>query len=338
MKRVRVGVIGCGYIADAAHIPNILSTPEAKLVAISDTNEDVLDKISKKYAIEKCFPDYKMMLELPEIDALVVSTPSSTHAQIAIDAANAGKHIFVEKPMAPNLKDAIAMVEAADKNNVKLMIGYQSRFLPNHIRAKKIIRKGEIGDVFYAEFHSETLIVKPEEGALVDYSVHLIDLMCWYFDDLKIRKVGALLHAIKNYEKDTEATILVQFENGIIGRVGAFWLDSWKSWAATDRHIQILGTKGKIITDFTGPTFSLYKDSSLISRIKGIHKIMPEYTVNKNIPFTDLAYRKEIENFIECILKNNEPAVTGKDGLKVMEIVEAARASAAEGKFIEVHQ
>jgi predicted dehydrogenase len=337
MKRVGIGIIGCGYIADAAHIPNILSMPEAKIIAIADNKQEIIDKISNKYAIQRSYTDYRQMLENPEVDAVIISTPSNTHARIAIDAANAGKHIFVEKPMAPDLKDAYEMVEASNKNNVKLMIGYQSRFLPNHIRAKKIIQKGELGDIFYSEFHSETLISKPEDGVLVDYGVHLIDLMCWYFDNLKVKKVGALMHSIKDYQKETEVTITVQFDNGMIGRIGAFWLDSWKSWAATDRHIQIIGTKGKILTDFTGPTFSLYKDGSLLSRIKGINKIMPEYTVNKNIPFTEMAYRKEMENFIESILKNKEPYVTGNDGIKVMKIVDTARASAAESRFIEVN-
>lgn len=241
MRRVNVAVIGCGFIAETAHLPNLLSTSKAKLVALCDVNEDRLKKLGSKFGVAKLYNDYMKVAESHDVDAVVICTPTASHAEVAKAVAESGKHIFVEKPLANSFEQAKNVVETAQRSKAKLMVGYQMRFLPNHKKVKEMIRQDVIGEPFYAEAYSETLIIKPEVGILLDYGTHLINILQWYFDKTRIEKVAALLHTSdRKYATETEATLSLKFANGMIGRIGVFWLSNYKSWEATDRYVKIL--------------------------------------------------------------------------------------------------
>lgn len=336
MKRVNVAVIGCGFIGETAHIPNLLTIPEAKLTTLCDIDRKKVNEFGAKFNVSDRCNDFRDIPKKKEIDAVVICTPTPTHAEIALVAAEAGKHVFVEKPMSMSSSEDDIIIKAAEKNGVKLMVGYQMRFLPNHQKAKEIMSKGELGDVLYAEAHSETLTIKPSDGILVDYGIHFIDLLSWYFDNARIASVAALLHSSGDCETETEAALILKFTNGLIGRIGVFWLPKYQSWEAVDRYIKILGTKGKIITEQSGPTITLYKEGSLLSRIKGPHTIMPRFALNPNIPLSEMAYRKELEHFFDCIIKDKEPAVSGYEDRMALKVVEAAKESFRQGTFVEV--
>lgn len=337
MKRVNVAVVGCGFIAETAHIPNLLMIPKARLVAFCDIDRERLNAIGAKFSIEKLFVDFREVVDNAEVDAVIVCTPTATHAEIAEVAVKAGKHVFVEKPLATSYSQGKAVVEAAEKGGCRLAVGYQMRFLPNHQRVKKMMHRGEIGEPFYAEAHGETLIIKPNDGILLDYGTHLIDVLRWYFDDSPVEKVAALIRAADTkYKAETEAALILKFANGVIGRIGAFWLSSYRSWEATERYVKILGTRGKVITDLNGPTITLYKEGSLISRVKGPHKIMPKFAMNPYIPLTEIAYRRELEHFIDGIIGGRSPSVSGREDLVTLRIVEAAKQSSKDGSFVEI--
>jgi predicted dehydrogenase len=307
MKRVNVAVIGCGFIAETTHIPNLFTIPEAKLTTICDVDQKKLNIIGDKFNVKDRCTDFREVVKKKDIDAVVICTPTPTHAEIALAAAEAEKHIFVEKPMSTSSSLDDVIIKSAEKHGVKLMVGYQMRFLPNHQKAKEIVRRGEIGDVLYAEAHSETLIIKPSDGILLDYSTHFIDLLRWYFDNVRIKSIAALLRSSENFSNETEATLILEFANGVIGRIGVFWLSKYQSWEAVDRYIKILGKRGKVVTEQSGPTITLYKEGSLLSRVMGPHKIMPRYALHPNVPLSDIAYRKELEHFISCIIKDESP-------------------------------
>lgn len=338
MKRVSVAVIGCGFIAETAHIPNLHTNPKSRLVALCDVNKERLNAIGAKFNVERLFVDFNDVVRNEEVDAILVCTPITSHAEIAKAAVDAGKHVFVEKPLAANYLQGKAVVEAAEKSGVKLMVGYQMRFLPNHRKVKGIMRKGEIGEPFYAEAHGETLLIKPDDGILLDYATHLINLIQWYFDNTHVEKVAALLHTTGNKcTTETEVTLILRFANGLVGRLGAFWLSDYKSWEATDRYFKILGTKGKVVTDLNGPTITLYKEGSFMSRVRGPYKIMPRFALNPHVPLTEIAYRRELVHFLDSILKDRNPSTSGREDLVTLKIVEAARQSFQNGSFVEVN-
>ena len=338
MKRVKVGVIGCGGIAEKAHIPNLLVDPNSRLEALVDTNEDRLQMMQQKFSFpkDKCFTDYKEVLALKDIEAVVIATPAQTHGKIVLEGVEAGKHVFVEKPLSATSVEAQAIVESASKASVKVMVGYQHRFVASHRIAKRYIRAGKIGDPFFGEVHSESLIVKPEEGILLDYGVHLIDLLCWYFDNAKVEEVAALSYIGAEGGKEKHAVMLMRFSNNMLGRIGAFFLENYSSWSASDRYVKILGTKGKLIADLTGPTVTFYKEGSLLSRLRGPHKFMPRGALLENLPLTEAAYRSELTDFLQSIIKDRKPSVDAEQGLVVQKILEAVQQSIKEKRFVRV--
>src|ERR1700709_2511441 len=141
---VQYGVIGCGAIAQRRHIPECIANPESKLVALADPVAERVAELAAKYGV-KAYADYQDMLKNPDVDAVVVAGPNSLHAQQSIDALNAGKHVLCETPMATTRDDAKAMLDAAKKSGKFLMIGLNQRLMPPHIKAKKILERGELG-------------------------------------------------------------------------------------------------------------------------------------------------------------------------------------------------
>ena len=141
MGRVNLAVIGCGFIAETAHIPNAIGMPEARLVAVADVNEERLKVVEQKFGIKEYHLDYHEVLFRPDVDAVLVCTPTSTHAQIAVEATGEGKHVFIEKPMTTNSAEAERVVEAVRESGVKFMVGMNYRFIPSHRIAKRFIRE-----------------------------------------------------------------------------------------------------------------------------------------------------------------------------------------------------
>jgi len=334
-----MAVIGCGEIAERAHIPNILVEPLARLEAVSDISENRLQVIQERFNLSKdsCFTDYTEVLALKDIDAIVVATPAVTHGEIVLKAIEAGKHVFVEKPLSMTITEAEAIVKSAKRTGLKIAVGYQHRFISSHRIAKRYLRTNKIGDPFFGEVHSETLIVKPEEGILVDYVVHLIDLLCWYFDDSRVEEVAALSSVEKEGTEEKHAIMIMRFSNNILGRIGAFFMESYTSWSASDRFVRILGTRGKLVADLTGPTITLYREGSLLSRLRGPHTFMPRGAVQENLPLTGAAYGREMTNFVQSIVQNRKPEVDAEQGLAVQKILEAAQQSIREKRFVKVN-
>ena len=339
MKRVNIAVVGCGFIATTAHIPNILSIAEAKLVGLCDSNATKLQDASDNFNVSNnhshCAIDD--VLSRSDVEAVVLCTPTYTHAPIGMKVLEAGKHLFVEKPIAQTSTEAEVLVQTATQRGLKLMVGHFMGFLPNHIKSRSLIRNGTIGKVFYAEVHSETLVIKEDEGMLLDYSAHSVDLLRWYFDDARIDRVAALLQ--KTEEEDhaeSHATMILQFSNGVVGHIGNYYVPGFKNWDAVDRSIRILGTKGKIITEYTTPPITIYKAGTLVGRVRGPQTIVPKFVMHPRVPLSQTSYRKEIEDFIGSIIHNRPPSVTGDNALTVLRVLEAAKRSFEQNTFVEV--
>jgi predicted dehydrogenase len=347
LKRIKVGVIGCGYIAEEAHLPNLLSCPEAELTAIADVRHERLLTIGKKFCVKKLYTDYHDMLKNNLIDAVVVCVPTFLHHKVVVDALEAGKHVFCEKPMATTLDEADEMILAARKNNVKLMIGHNFRFLPNHRIAKEWVHKGKIGKVFYvrAQFASpgpygapgitSSFYFDPSKGGgvLFDAGYHLIDLLLWMFGD--ITEVRACINTYKKEinRADDVASVSIKFKNGIIGELFASWVSIQNWHIMTDYNtLQILGSQGRIDSELFGPYLHYFNEKSLVCKLKGMIKITP-FELDPRIPFIakNYSWKKEIESFIDCIIRDKEPPITGDDGRRVLKVILDAYKSARGG-------
>ena len=152
MTRLKLGIIGCGGIANGKHLPSLKAIDRADVVAFCDLVVERAEKAAKEYGVPgaKVYTDYHELLKDESIDVVYVLTPNRSHADISIDALNAGKHVMCEKPMAINSEEAKKMVDAAKRTGKKLTIGYQNRFRPECLYLKKCCEAGDLGEVYYA--------------------------------------------------------------------------------------------------------------------------------------------------------------------------------------------
>jgi UDP-N-acetylglucosamine 3-dehydrogenase len=195
MKRIGIGIIGCGSIAQKVHVPSFLGTPETKLVALADSNFKLAKEVAVKNNIDNVFDDYRELLECDKVDAVSVCTPPKTHCQIVVDACLANKHVLCEKPIALSLKEADKMISEAKKANVTLAIGHQYRFMRNIEKAKEFINRKYIGKIltcygelvgggpFFEWKTSSDYHLQADSGidVLFNYGTHIVDIFNFFF-------------------------------------------------------------------------------------------------------------------------------------------------------------
>lgn len=212
MSLIRVGIIGCGGIANGKHMPSLKRTRACEMVAFCDLIEERAVKAAKEYgaAGAKVYTDYKELLADRSIDVVHVCTPNRSHSVITVDALNAGKNVMCEKPMAINYGEAMKMVEAAKKNGKLLTIGYQQRNRDDSIYLKAECEKGALGDIYFAKALSVrrrgvptwgVFLNEYEQGggALIDIGTHALDLTLWMMNDYDINYVvGSSFHKLNN--------------------------------------------------------------------------------------------------------------------------------------------
>ena len=201
-KRLKVGIIGCGGIANGKHMPSIKAVDRADMVAFCDLIPERAEKAAKEYGTPdaKVYTDYQELLKDPTIDVVHVLTPNRSHAQLTIDALHAGKHVMCEKPMAKTAEDARRMVQAAKETGKKLTIGYQHRHKPESRFLKSVIERGDLGDIYYAKALAirrrgtpnwGVFLNEYEQGGgpLIDIGTHSLDLTLYLMNNYKPRMV-----------------------------------------------------------------------------------------------------------------------------------------------------
>ena len=170
MRKVRIGIIGCGGIANNKHMPALRKIPEVEMVAFCDIVEERAVKAAADYGTPdaKVYTDYKELLKDESIEVVHVLTPNRDHSYITVDALEAGKHVMCEKPMAINTAEAQKMVDAAKRTGKKLTIGYQSRFRPDSMYLKQACENGELGEIYYARAQAIRRRAVPTWGVFLD--------------------------------------------------------------------------------------------------------------------------------------------------------------------------
>lgn len=202
MDTIKVGIIGCGGIANGKHMPSLKKTGKVEMVAFCDIILERAEKAKADYGTPdaKVYTDYKELLKDPSIVSVHVCTPNRSHSFITVDALNAGKHVMCEKPMAINYTEAQKMVDAAKKNNRLLTIGYQSRYRGDSTYLKAECEKGTLGEIYYAKARSVRRRAVPTwgvflneyeqgGGALIDIGTHALDLTLWMMNNYKVKYV-----------------------------------------------------------------------------------------------------------------------------------------------------
>jgi len=331
-----MGVIGCGAIADYAHIPNCFNIPKVELSSFCDINESQLKLMGSKYGVERLYTSHLEMLEKESLDAVIIASSADSHCELILDCIDHGLHIFIEKPLAINLEEAARIRERWQGYDKKIQVGYQLRFLPNHDLAKQYMQIKHIGELLYLHMRSETLVIKPEETLLIDYTTHLIDLLRHFTDRAPIESIMSMQYGPRKYADIQEgATILFQFKSGLTANIETIWVPEF-SWGGVRRQVEILGTHGKILSDQTGPAIRLYNEQSLRSRLMGSVEIYPKEMMLHSVPITDHAYWAVLNDFVEAVFENREPTVTVEDGYQAIKIADLAVKSHDSGQRMKL--
>lgn len=336
---VRVCVIGAGR-AGMIHARNFNGVvPGARLVAICDPCEENLASATDELVVEKAYSDYRDVMSDPDIDAVVIVTPTGLHCEIVLAAAEAGKHVFCEKPMATSAEECDLMISACEKAGVKLQLGFMRRFDKGFRRAKDHIDSGQIGDVTLvkslthgpSEPKEWMFDVRRSSGPFGEVNSHDLDTLRWYAGS-EVKSIHVIGGNFRSPERageypeyyDTCAAIL-QFRNGVLGMVdGAQYVQY-----GYDARAEILGTRGSI-------SVGTQRNDSVVLA-KADMTVSADSVPSWRTLFKD-AYAEEARSFVRCIREGAEPEVTGHDGKMALILVREGLRSLLEGRPIEIEE
>jgi UDP-N-acetyl-2-amino-2-deoxyglucuronate dehydrogenase len=339
LKNLGFGIVGCGLISDW-HARAVEAIEGAYLVGVTDVNKDAREKTALKYGV-RSFDSLEQMLNNKEIDVVSICTPSGLHAPLTIKAANAGKHIILEKPMALNLKESDEIIEACDKNNVKLTVISQLRFTDSVARVKAALAEGLLGriimgNVYMKYYRSQEYYDQSSwrgtwkmdgGGALMNQGIHGIDLLQYIMGDVK--SVFAHTRTLaRNIETEDSAIAILEFENGALGSIEG----TTSIYPGFSRVLEVNGSKG---------TIALQEDSIIKWIIEGKDApegILERETSNKSASnpadFGIEGHIAQITDMVNAIREDRKPLVDQHEGRKPIEIIMAVYESSRTGKLV----
>lgn len=330
-KTLKIGVIGCGYWGPNL-IRNFIEIPETQVIAVADLQAEQLDYVKTRYPqIQVASQDYHDLFELG-LDAMVIATPPQTHFSIACDCLNNGLHILVEKPFTLKSADAIELNQLANSRKLVLMVGHTFEFNPAVYALKGMIHSGELGKIFYVDAVRASLgLFQTELNVVWDLAPHDISILRYILgaDPLNIcLQAGTCVQ--DGIEDIAYATL--NFPNDILAHIRMSWLDPAKT-----RRITVVGSQKMVI----------YDDVENLEKIrvydKGVKAIRRTDTYgefqfayhygDQVIPYirSEEPLRLECLHFIECIQEGRTPRTDGYNGLRVVQIIEAAQESLRHG-------
>ncbi|MFB5760630.1 Gfo/Idh/MocA family protein [Paenibacillus medicaginis] len=355
-KILRVGIIGCGGIANGKHIPSLSAQKNVELVAFCDIIEERAIESARKIGREDIaiYTDYKELLKDESIDLIHVCTPNKSHSFITIDALEAGKHVMCEKPMAKTAKEARAMLETAKRTGKKLTIGYDNRYRPDSLLLKKIAERGDLGDIYFAKAHAIRrravptwgVFLNEEEqggGPLIDIGTHALDLTLWLMDNYKVKSVvGNVYHKLggkkdaanafgpwdpERFTVEDSAFGFITMENGATVVLESSW--ALNTLDVDEAKSTLCGTEaGADMRD--GLRINGEEFGHLYTKLPELNTGGVAYFDGKS----ESQAARECRLWIESILSGTEPMVKPEQALVVTEVLEAIYESARTGKTV----
>jgi len=333
MEKTKVAVIGLGGIAQLVHLPILSKLLNVQISAIADIKKTQLNSVGDKFKIEKRYIDYKELLEKEEVDAVIIATPTNTHADIALDCLKANKHILIEKPISRSVAEAKQINNAAKKYNKHVMVGMNLRYRPDAMLMKSLVNSGELGDIFYIRCgwlrkqssNQKWFLSKSQSGGgvIIDLGILILDLAVWILNDKKMKSVSVQKFNHNTKEVEDSAIGIVRFEDD---RIISFEV-SWGLHSEWDKfHLAAFGTEG---TAHLNP-LRAYK------RMESSHI---DYTVANQANQTNLfkkSYENELKHFIGVVRENTPVISTGDDAVSLMTLLEALYKSAKLRKEVSL--
>jgi myo-inositol 2-dehydrogenase / D-chiro-inositol 1-dehydrogenase len=349
MDTVRVGLIGSGFVT-AIHFEALRAAQGAEVVAVASPSPGHAERFAAERGIANHFTDYRTLLDLKTIDLVVLGLPNDLHCEVTCQAAAAGKHVVVEKPMALNLAECDRMIAACEQAGVMLGYAEELCFAPKYVRLKRLITEGAFGKVHlvkqsekhdgpHANWFYDTQ--RSGGGVTFDMGCHAIEFFRWLLGDPSgttkavIQSAYAQMGTYAHGEKtigDDEAILLLSFEGGAIGLAE----ESWTKPGGMDDRAEVFGSDGQAYADV------LYGNALRAYSRRGYGYAVEKAgaTAGWSFPIYEeiwnYGFPQEMEHFVSCVREGARPREDGHDGRAVVEVVHALYASAAQGRRIEL--
>jgi predicted dehydrogenase len=340
-ETVGVGLIGSQFIT-SIHAEALRHVSQAEVRAVMSPTAGHARDFAAKHGIPHHFTDLDAMLARDDIDLVVVGAPNFTHCEIAVQAAQAGKHVVVEKPLCLNLEEADLMIDACDRAGVKLMYAEELCFTPKYVRLKQLLDDGVLGrPVLFKQSekhdgpHAAHFwdVERSGGGVTMDMGCHAIQFFRWLNRNNSVKSVYAQMntsvHADKTRGEDN-AIIILEFDNGVV----ALAEESWTKLGGMDDRAEIHGSEGVAYADvLQGNSIQTYSQKGVGYAVeKAGNTVGWSYVMYEEI--WNYGFPQEFQHFVDCVLHDRQPLVTGADGKAVLEILFAAYESAGSGRKI----
>lgn len=353
-RLVKIGIIGCGGIANGKHMPSLKKLKNVELVAFCDIIPERAEKAAKEYGVDgaKVYTDYKELLKDEQIEVVHVCTPNRSHSFITIDSLESGKHVMCEKPMAKTTKEAIDMIETAKRTGKKLTIGYQNRYREDSTYLKRACENDELGEIYYAKAHAIRrravptwgVFLNEEEqggGPLIDIGTHALDLTLWMMNNYKPKMVvGSVYKKLGNqtetgnawgdwnpeeYTVEDSAFGFITMEDGSTIVLESSW--ALNSLDVDEAKTTLCGTKAG----------ADMKDGLRINGVKYNKQYIEKPDLNAGgVAFFDGEAEKDADKearlWIDAVINDKEVVVKPEEAMVVTQILEAIYKSAETGK------
>ena len=314
MKKLGVAVIGTGGWGKN-HVRVYKELASTELVAICDVNAERAKNIASQFGV-KAYTNSTRMLKNKEIEAVSVCTWSTKLAKEALKALKAGKHVLVEKPMATNTKQAEKLLETAEQNDLHLTVGFLMRFIPGLQHIREAVENKKIGELVCAT--ARRVSQWPERigdvGVVKDTAIHDIDVMRYIFNEDPIT-VYAKTGSMKHIKFEDYAQIMLTYKDGKSAFIESNWLTPYKTRALT-----VTGSDAIMRLDYM--TQELWIEE-------------PKENLQPRYPWQE-PLKLELQHFADCILEKKKPLITGVDGLKALQVAEAALRSSTKNRAIKL--
>ena len=343
-KRLRVGVIGLGGIAQGEHLPHWQSSDGAELVAIADVDQTKLQQTASKLGLDRAFTDWRELVRLDDLDIVDVTTPNCFHAPMTLAALEAGKHVLCEKPMATNADDALRMLQAAQRHDRRLMINHHLRFSQSLRALHALAKRGDLGRIYAAQAcwtrrrgvptlptFIDTQLA--QGGPVLDLGIHMLDLACWLMGFPGPKRVSAAVgcHLAHNdnlgnewgpwdrgrYSVEDFGVGLIHFADGATLHLEVSWLAFQPQ--LEERRLAILGSKAG----------AHWPQGVICSETEQV-------PVNQQLihPEDGRPFERSIHEFVQAILHDAPTPVPPAESLQAVQLVDAFYRSAREGREV----
>ena len=333
----KIGLIGCGYWGPNL-LRNLNSFDDVTVVAVADRSPERRDFVQKTYPHINTIEEGEDVINNPDIDAVFVATPAATHAVVARQALEAGKDVFVEKPLALRTEDAIELTRLAKKKDKILMVGHSFLYNAAVNDLKRRIDDGELGNLYY--LYSQRLnlgIVRPDVDAAWNLAPHDVSIGCYLLNSKPVQVTAKGIRALQPGPDGLDDVVFmsVTYENGVVMHIHVSWLDPQKV-----RRMTVVGDRQMIVYDDVSPDKIRIYDKGIIkgdavpmeqpsdfARFKMITRAGDLHVPNVKVPEP---LKVQCRHFIECVTNRTTPRSDGHNGVMVTAVLEAAQRSAKE--------